>query len=75
MSRLVIMCIETNKKARTDEVYIKSVINRFFVNDRKNICKYVYLETKTKYKDRGRYLWKFNLRKISCYNIETKICG
>ena len=49
MSRQVLLCVETNKAARTDYKYIDSTIKRFYVNDRKIVYRPIFLETKTKY--------------------------
>lgn len=49
MSRQVLLCVETNKTARTDYKYIDATIKRFYVNDRKIVYRPIFLETKTKY--------------------------
>ena len=50
MSRQVLLCVETNKTARTDYKYIDATIKRFYVNDRKIVYRPIFLETKTKSK-------------------------
>lgn len=56
MSKQILLCVETNKKARTDYKYIDSSIKRFYINDRKIIYRPVFMDTKTKYnaKDKVR---------------------
>lgn len=56
MSRQILLCVETNKQARTDYRYIDATIKRFYVNDRKIVYRPIFLETKTKYnaKDKVR---------------------
>lgn len=49
MSRQILLCVETNKTARTDYKYIDATIKRFYVNDRKIVYRPIFLETKTKY--------------------------
>ncbi len=56
MSRQILLCVETNKQARTDYRYIDATIKRFYVNDKKIVYRPIFLETKTKYnaKDKVR---------------------
>lgn len=49
MSRQILLCVETNKKSRTDYKYISSTIQRFYVNDRKIIYRPIFMESKTRY--------------------------
>lgn len=49
MSRQVLLCVETNKTARTDYKYIDATIKKFYVNDRKIVYRPIFLESKTKY--------------------------
>lgn len=37
MSRQILLCVETNSKARTDYQYINETIHRFYVNDPKSV--------------------------------------
>lgn len=53
MSKQVLLCVETNSNSRTDYLYIQSVIKRFYIDDRKIVYRPVFMETKTKYKDKG----------------------
>ena len=54
MRRQLLFCVESNKKAHTDTVYINSTINRFYTNDRKVVYRPIFLESKTKYNDKGK---------------------
>ncbi|MGN0436163.1 MAG: hypothetical protein ACI4D8_06020 [Wujia sp.] len=49
MSKQILLCVESNKKARTDYQYIESTIKRFYVDDRKIRYRAIYLGSKTKY--------------------------
>ena len=42
MRRQLLFCVESNKKAHTDTVYINSTINRFYTNDRKVVYSLSY---------------------------------
>ena len=37
MSRQILLCVETNSKARTDYQYINETIHRFYVNDKDKV--------------------------------------
>ena len=56
MSRQILLCVESNNKARTDYQYIESTIKRFYIDDRKIRYRAIYLGSKTKYnaKDKVR---------------------
>lgn len=56
MSRQILLCVESNHKARTDYQYIESTIKRFYIDDRKIRYRAIYLGSKTKYnaKDKVR---------------------
>ena len=47
MSRQILLCVETNSKARTDYQYINETIHRFYVNDPKISYKPIFLESKS----------------------------
>lgn len=49
MSRQVLLCVETNKRSRTDYKYIDAAIKRFYKDDKKIIYRPIFLESKTKY--------------------------
>ncbi len=49
MNKQILLCVETNKKARTDYQYIVATIKRFYQNNRKIIYKPIFLDSKTKY--------------------------
>ena len=49
MSRQILLCVETNSKARTDYQYINETIHRFYVNDPKISYKPIFLESKSMY--------------------------
>ena len=71
MSRQILLCVETNKKARTDYKYIDATIKRFYINDRKIIYRPVFMDTKTKYnaKDKVREI----IGAIKKYPGETNV--
>lgn len=54
MSKQILLCMETKKKARTDYQYIAETIKRFYKDDRKISYKPIFLESKTRYKDNGK---------------------
>lgn len=62
MSRQILLCVETNSKARTDYQYINETIHRFYVNDPKISYKPIFLESKSMYaspkkqKEIGKYI-------------------
>lgn len=72
MSRQILLCVETNKQARTDYRYIDATIKRFYVNDRKIVYRPIFLETKTK-----KYNAKDKVREINAaierYPGETSV--
>lgn len=49
MSRQILLCVETNKRSRTDYKYIDAAIKRFYKDDKKIIYRPIFLESKTKY--------------------------
>lgn len=67
MSIQMILCVETNKQADTDSIYITEAINRYFVVDNKVKISKVYMGTKTKYKSKD-VLREIN-QKIKMYTI------
>ena len=54
MSRQILLCVETNKKARTDYLYIKSVIKKYYQDDKKIIYRPVFMDSKTKYNSKDK---------------------
>lgn len=54
MNRQILLCVETQKKARTDYQYIAETIRRFYKDDRKISYKPIFLDSKTKYKDNAK---------------------
>lgn len=49
MAIQMILCMETNKKAATDYVYIKETINRFYICNNKYRLSPIYMNSKSKY--------------------------
>ena len=49
MSRQILLCVETNKRSRTDYMYINAAIKRFYKDDKKIKYCPIFLGTKTKY--------------------------
>ena len=52
MSKQILLCVETNKQADTDSVYISCTISHYYEESRKISRKIIHLGTKTKYCDR-----------------------
>ena len=71
MSKQILLCVETNKQARTDYIYIVATIKRFYNNDPKIIYRPIFLDSKTKYnaKDKVREINKAQKE----YYGETKV--
>lgn len=72
MAIQMMLCVETNKKADTDSIYISETINYLYtVNNQIKISK-VYMNTKSRYKSKD-VLKEIN-QKIKAFTIgETKI--
>ena len=54
MNRQILLCVETNKQARTDYKYIVETIRHFYINDRKIKYRPIFLESKTKYNSKDK---------------------
>lgn len=52
MAVQMIFCVETNKNANTDSIYITETINRFYEQTNKISRKFIYLGSKSKYNDK-----------------------
>ncbi len=52
MALQIILCMETNKRAATDYIYIRETINRFYEINNKIKISPVYMNTKTRYKSK-----------------------
>ena len=54
MGLQLIFVVETNKKCKSDWIYIKDTIDKFYLYDMAHVkLSTVYLDGKTKYKDNG----------------------
>ncbi len=53
MSRQLLFCVETDKRSKTDWVYIKSVIDKYYIIDNSISVKPVFMGGKTNY-NRGK---------------------
>lgn len=49
MAIQIILCLETNKRANTDYIYIKEILNYFYQKSNQIKISPVYMGTKTKY--------------------------
>lgn len=49
MNKQILLCVETNKQARTDFQYIVATIKRFYCDDKKIKYRPIFLDSKTKY--------------------------
>lgn len=67
MALQMILCMETNKQAATDYIYIKDTINRFYVCDNKIRITPIYMNSKTRYRD------KEVLKQIQKFSKEYRI--
>ena len=55
MALQLLFVVETNKKCKSDLIYIKDTIGKFYLYDRSHVkLSTVYLDGKTKYKDNGK---------------------
>ena len=56
MSKQILFCVESNKRAGTDYKYITETLRHFYISDCKIICRPIFLDSKTKYnaKDKTR---------------------
>ncbi len=50
MAMQMILCLETNKRANTDYIYIKEILNHFYQRSNQIKISPVYMGTKTKYR-------------------------
>ena len=67
MALQMIFCVETNKKADTDSIYITETINMFYEATNKISRKFIHLGTKSKYND------KETLKKIANWSKQFAI--
>ena len=82
MSRQILLCVETNSKARTDYQYINETIHRFYVNDPKISYKPIFLESKSMYaspkkqKEIGKYIKAYPEELVFfCRDVEEVYLG
>ena len=52
MIKKLILCLETNSKADTDYQYVKATIDFFYNTGTKNVIRPVYMESKTRYREK-----------------------
>ena len=70
MSRQILLCVETNSKARTDYQYINETIHRFYVNDPYELVFFcrdveeVYLGKRVNDKDKVNEVKRFKSKKM-----------
>lgn len=70
MGLQLIFVVETNKKCKSDWIYIKDTIDKFYLYDMAHVkLSTVYLDGKTKYKDNGKKKEVENL--LRQYNNST----
>ncbi|MBO4695193.1 MAG: hypothetical protein J5656_04645 [Clostridia bacterium] len=51
-NRLLLVCVETNSKSKTDVFYINKILQTIYVIDNETKIDYVYLDGKHKYKNK-----------------------
>lgn len=72
MVKQLIFCLETNKRANTDYIYIKAAMDYLYENNDHIKISPVYMGTKTKYRSGG--VWKeINEKKKMFIHGETKV--
>ena len=54
MNKQILLCVETNSRARIDYQYISETIKRFYEDNRKISYKPIFLGSKTKFNDKGK---------------------
>lgn len=52
-NRIILICVETTKDAKTDSIYIDKTLKYVYNVDNETKIEYEYLTSKTKYNDRG----------------------
>ena len=56
MRRQILICVETNKRSNADFVYIKCTLEHYYENTKEITYRPVYLESKTRYRDKKKQL-------------------
>ena len=54
MRRLVVLCVESNGRSKTDYMYINATIKRFYKDHKKIVYRPIFLESKSNYNDRSK---------------------
>ena len=72
MAIQLIFCVETNKRADTDSIYLSETLNHLYLVNNKTKISKVYLNTKTRYK--AKDVMKEIAGKTKAFTIgETKV--
>ena len=53
MSKRLLFCVETTKKANTDYAYIKETVNRFYVLSEKDVLRSIPMNSRTRYNSKS----------------------
>lgn len=72
MARQLIFCLETNKRANTDYIYIKEAIDLLYQESKQIKISPIYMGTKTKYRSKD-VLKEINQKKKMFIHGETKV--
>ncbi|MDE5938339.1 MAG: hypothetical protein K2H37_04600 [Lachnospiraceae bacterium] len=72
MARQLIFCLETNKRANTDYIYIKEAIDFLYQKSRQVKISPIYMGTKTKYRSKD-VLKEIGQKKKMFIHGETKV--
>lgn len=72
MARQLIFCLETNKRANTDYIYMKEAIDFLYQESRQVKISPIYMGTKTKYRSKD-VLREINQKKKMFIHGETKV--
>lgn len=78
MGLQLIICVETNKKCKSDEMYIRAIVKHFFNDKLKNVrLNFVYMGSKTQYqsskvcKDIDKFVDKYCGKSEVIYIFDT----
>lgn len=74
MSKLIILCVESNKRSRTDYIYIDAAIKKFLKSNNKIIYRPVFLDNKYNYNDKSKIKEINQLKKSFCGKTKVVYC-
>lgn len=71
MNKQILFCVETTKQANTDYQYIRETILHFYTDNKKNIFRPIYMESKSRYNSNA--VLKEIRRKQKAFKGETHV--